>query len=1086
MWRHFQRKKLKHNFHHFKYSGHPTKQSFIHFQPMKTKILLFIILFSVSTLQGFSQLTIWQQGLGNVSTSCGTTNAGRNVSSFGNANTVQAFSTTWAGTPISYVQIDRGWESGAGTKGWKITVNTSYFQNLSVSFYPMSYNRNGQDFGPRDWKMQYSLDNSSWTDVGSGYQVQDLWSTGPFTRTLPAACDNKSAVYLRWIMTSNTATDAGAIRGTGTGPASAIGNIKVTGIAIPTAPTNISLSANTAYATGSIDRLVGSLTSVDPNECDSPSYSLVAGSGDTDNSNYRISGNNLLVKVATLSGTTNSVRMNVNDGTYNYSKSFIINIEKYCSLNGDDNQYNWITNVKLNEIDKTSGMDEEGYGNYCGLTANVNTGSTYELSVTHENLFDTYAYFIKAWIDWNQNGSFEDSECYIISAGDYGSNTFRKNITVPSDAVVGTTRMRLAARSSDQENTLVPTYYPPSCGIFDYGEAEDYTIRVQGVSTAITSVAYNALTGALTVTGTGFTALTGSSNDIDVSKLTITGEGGTTYTLTDSADAEITSSTSFTVTLSATDRAAINQIINKNGTNSTSGTAYNLAAAEDWAAGAEAALNVADLTGNGITASNVALPAITGATYNAATGTLQVTGTGFLYLYGSTNDIIVTKLTITGEGGASYTLTSTNVDITSGTSFIVTLNSADRAAINQIVNKNGTVSTSGTVYNLAAAEDWAAGADAALTVADLTGNVITANNVAIPAITSAAYIASTGSLQVSGTGFLSLNGPANDITVSKLTITGEGGATYTLTSQNVDITSGSSFSVTLNSTDKAAINQIVNKNGTVSTSGTVYNLAAAEDWAAGADAGVTVADLTGNGITASNVALPTISGATYNAGTGTLAVSGNGFLLFNGSANDIAVSKLTLTGEGGATYTLTSPNVDITSGTSFTVTLNSTDKAAVNQIANKNGQSSTSATTYNLAAAEDWASGADAAVVLADLTGNAIDVSNVAVPSITSATYDANSGALIVSGSGFLSLSGLKNDIDVSAFTFTGEGGSTYTLTDSPDVDIASGTSFVIILSPTDKAAINQIANKNGTSSRSATVTAGSAPADQSSAAARL
>jgi hypothetical protein len=74
---------------------------------------------------------------------------------------------------------------------------------------------------------------------------------------------------------------------------------------------------------------------------------------------------------------------------------------------------------------------------------------------------------------------------------------------------------------------------------------------------------------------------------------------------------------------------------------------------------------------------------------------------------------------------------------------------------------------------------------------------------------------------------------------------------------------------------------------------------------------------------------------------------------------------------------LTSSSVEITSATSFTVTLNAADLAAVNLIANKNGTSSTGATTYNLAAAEDWAAGADSAVVVADLTGNAIIVSGI-------------------------------------------------------------------------------------------------------------
>ncbi len=129
---------------------------------------------------------------------------------------------------------------------------------------------------------------------------------------------------------------------------------------------------------------------------------------------------------------------------------------------------------------------------------------------------------------------------------------------------------------------------------------------------------------------------------------------------------------------------------------------------------------------------------------------------------------------------------------------------------------------------------------------------------------------------------------------------------------------------------------------------------------------------------------PTITSATYNASTGVLAVTAANMT----TGDTIAVGKLTLTGEGGTTYTLTSANVTASSATAFSVTLNATDEAAVNQILNKNGTSSTGATTYNLAAAANWDSTASSA---ADLTGNGITVSNVAVPTITSATYDASS-----------------------------------------------------------------------------------------------
>jgi len=670
------------------------------------------------------------------------------------------------------------------------------------------------------------------------------------------------------------------------------------------------------------------------------------------------------------------------------------------------------------------------------------------------------------------NGTQNIAYSQTVNVASGGSGTF--SYTVNSGVLPTGLLLTAASGLISGTPTVVGTYNfdikaTDNCSTANTG-IKSYTIVIASpVPPTITSAAYNASTGALTVTGTAFPALAGATNDIVSSKFTITGEGGVTYALT-SANVEITTSTAFTINLNATDKNAVGIILNKNGTSSTGATTYNLAAAEDWAAGENPASVIVDAT-NPITVSNVAVPTITSAIYNASTGALVVTGTGFLSLNGATNDIVANKFTITGDGGSIYTLTNTgNVEITSGTAFTLTLSATDLAAVNQIINKNGTSSTGGTTYNLAAGEDWAAGADAAVVVADLVTNGITASNVAVPTITSAAYDASTGSLTVTGTGFLAKAGASNDVMASRLAFTGEGGITFTLTdTQNAEISSSTSFTLTLSVTDKGIVNQLINKNGTTSSGGTAYNLAAAEDWAAGADVAVVVADLNGNGITAFNVAAPTLSSANYNASTGVLAVTGTGFLAKAGAANDIVANKFTVTGDGGATYTLTNtPNVEISSATAFSLTLSATDQTAVNLLANKNGTSSTGGTTYNLAGAEDWAAGADAAVVVADLAGNGITVSNVAVPAVTSATYNASTGALVVNGTNFLSLSGAANDITANKISIAAEGGS-YTLTNTADVDIASGTTFTLTLSTEDKAALNQIVNKNGTSSTSGT-----------------
>ncbi|MGI2209069.1 Ig-like domain-containing protein [Shewanella baltica] len=333
-----------------------------------------------------------------------------------------------------------------------------------------------------------------------------------------------------------------------------------------------------------------------------------------------------------------------------------------------------------------------------------------------------------------------------------------------------------------------------------------------------------------------------------------------------------------------------------------------------------------------------------------------------------------------------------------------------------------------------------------------------------PTITNASYNVSTSELVVTGTNFTATVGAINDVVANKFTLTGEGGTTYTLTdTADVEISSPTSFTLTLGATDRAGVNMITNKNGSSSTGGTSYNLAGAAGFIADEPA---IADVTGNAITVSNVPLPIISNATYDASTGVLTAAGSGFTQLAGVTNDIVANKFTLYGEGGSSYTLTdTANVEVTSGISFTLTLSDTDKAGANLIMNKDGASSTDISTYNLAAAEDWNAGADAAVNIADVTGNGITASNVAVPTVTSATYNASTGALVVTGTGLLKLNGATNDVVANKFTFTGQGDTTYSLVDTANVEITSGTAFTLTLSATDKSAVNLLLNKNGSSS---------------------
>ncbi len=185
-----------------------------------------------------------------------------------------------------------------------------------------------------------------------------------------------------------------------------------------------------------------------------------------------------------------------------------------------------------------------------------------------------------------------------------------------------------------------------------------------------------------------------------------------------------------------------------------------------------------------------------------------------------------------------------------------------------------------------------------------------------PSISSAVYDITTGVLTATGVDFLATAGANNDIDISKFTISGQAGATYTLTTSNVDITDATHFSVTLNATDKAGILTLLNKNGTTANDGTVYNISAAADWMVNQPGN---ADLTGNAITVSNAATITTMGmlTTFNACPS-----------FNSAAQNFTVSGTALT----ANILLTAPagyEISTSSGSGYANSLSLTQLSGV-------------------------------------------------------------------------------------------------------------------------------------------------------------
>jgi hypothetical protein len=73
----------------------------------------------------------------------------------------------------------------------------------------------------------------------------------------------------------------------------------------------------------------------------------------------------------------------------------------------------------------------------------------------------------KIWIDFNQDEDFNDpGEEVVVHSG---NSTVNGVFKVPKTAPSGNTRMRVAMRYGGR---------PPMCGMFEWGEIEDYTVNI--------------------------------------------------------------------------------------------------------------------------------------------------------------------------------------------------------------------------------------------------------------------------------------------------------------------------------------------------------------------------------------------------------------------------------------------------------------------------------------------------------------------------------------------------------------------------------------------------------------------------------
>jgi lysyl endopeptidase len=139
----------------------------------------------------------------------------------------------------------------------------------------------------------------------------------------------------------------------------------------------------------------------------------------------------------------------------------------------------FISVVEFNTINNNTGC--ANYTNYSSISTTVTKGQSYDLTVTPAaNGSEGTAYTsdeIAAWIDWNDDGDFNDGgeQVAYVLVGAGWNNVF--NVTVPATAVTGSVVMRVKISYQPDDGAIT------ACGTEMWGETEDYVVNIVAPAT---------------------------------------------------------------------------------------------------------------------------------------------------------------------------------------------------------------------------------------------------------------------------------------------------------------------------------------------------------------------------------------------------------------------------------------------------------------------------------------------------------------------------------------------------------------------------------------------------------------------------
>ena len=148
----------------------------------------------------------------------------------------------------------------------------------------------------------------------------------------------------------------------------------------------------------------------------------------------------------------------------------------YCASKGNNVNDEYIQRVQINSIDNSSG-NGNGYSDFTSISTDLSINTSYTVTITPKWTGTVYNEGYAVWIDYNNDGDFDDSGELVWSKAASKNTPNTGTFTIPSSATQTVTRMRVSMKYNG---------IPTPCETFSYGEVEDYSVNIGGSITDTT------------------------------------------------------------------------------------------------------------------------------------------------------------------------------------------------------------------------------------------------------------------------------------------------------------------------------------------------------------------------------------------------------------------------------------------------------------------------------------------------------------------------------------------------------------------------------------------------------------------------